>query len=281
MAFEPIVVARSLFLATTFVLFGTALFPRYSPDVRRRGPILPRSGRVALAALALTSALVWFAAFVHAAAQESEGFLDTAGAILFETGFGPVWLARIASLALLVIASFSGRELPVLVLSLVVVACEGWTGHAAAWSWLGSLNQALHALAAAAWIGALAALTLEVRDASRHPEGLSDAYAALSSFSGAGVILVVVIAATGAVNTWMALNGLPDPSRLYDRVLMLKIGLFGAMLAVAAANRYVLVPAMRMKGKLRALTLAIGVEQVLAALVLIDVSALGALSPAS
>jgi putative copper resistance protein D len=280
-AFELIVVARSLFLATTFVLFGTALFPRYSRDVRSRGPILPRSGRVGLAALALTSALVWFAAFVDAAMQESEGFLDTAAGILFETSFGPVWLTRFVSLALLLIASLSGRELPVLVLSFVVVACEGWTGHAAAWGWIGSLNQALHALAGAAWIGALCALTVEVRHASRHPERLSGAYAALSSFSGAGVILVVVIAASGAVNTWMAVKGLPDPSRLYDRVLILKIALFGAMLTVAAANRFVLVPAMRMKGELRAVTLAIGAEQVLAALVLIDVSALGMLSPTS
>jgi putative copper resistance protein D len=167
------------------------------------------------------------------------------------------------------------------VLSSVVVACEGWTGHAASWGWIGSLNQALHALAGAAWIGALSALAIEVRRASRDPDHVSHAYAALSSFSGAGVIFVAAVAATGAVNTWIALKGLPDPARVYDRVLIAKVGLFGGMLAVAAANRFVLVPAMRTSGKLRALTLAIGSEQVLGALVLIDVSALGALSPTS
>jgi putative copper resistance protein D len=277
---EYIIVARSVFLATTFVLFGTALFRRYSPEVRA-GPILPPSGRLALAGLALASALLWFTAFVDAAAQDGEGFLETASAILFETSFGPVWLIRFTSLALLLIASFTGRELPVLALSSVVVACEGWTGHAAAWGWSGSLNQALHALAGAAWIGALCALILEVRRASRHSERVSGAYATLSSFSGAGVILVALIAATGAVNTWMALKGLPDLTRLYDRTLVPKIGLFGAMLAIAAANRFVLVPAMGRTGRLGALTLAISFEQTLGILVLLDVSALGVLSPSS
>jgi putative copper resistance protein D len=280
MAFEQIVVARSVFLATTFVLFGAALFPHYS-GVGAQQPILPRPGRAILAPVALMAALVWFAAIVQAAAQEGEGVLETAYAILFETSFGPVWLIRLGALALLVVASFGGRDLPVLALSGAVVACEGWTGHAAAWRALASLNQALHALAGAAWIGALVALMLLLRRASRQPEHVEGACRALSSFSGAGVALVVVIAATGAVNTWMVLKGLPDPSRLYDRVLLAKVGLFLAMVAVAATNRFVLVPAMQTSGKLRAPTLAVAAEQVLGVLVLVEVGALGLLSPAS
>lgn len=279
MAFEQIVVARSVFLATTFVLFGAALFPHYSRAAPQQ--ILQRPGRVILACVALVAALVWFAATVGAAAEEGEGSLETAYAILFETSFGPVWLTRLGALALLVVASFSAGNLPVLALSAAVVACEGWTGHAAAWGTLASLNQALHALAGAAWIGALAALMLLLRRASRQPEHGAGACRALSSFSGAGVALVVVIAATGAVNTWMVLKGLPDPSRLYDRVLIAKVGLFLAMVAVAATNRFVLVPAMQTSRKLRAPTLAVAVEQVLGALVLVDVGALGLLSPAS
>ena len=280
MAFEQVVVARSVFLATTFVLFGAALFPHYS-RVAANQPILPRPGRVILASVALIAALVWFAAIVEAAAQEGEGSLETAYAILFETSFGPVWLIRLGALALLVVASFGARDLPVLALSGAAVACEGWTGHAAAWGALASLNQALHALAGAAWIGALVALMLLLRRASRQPEHVAGACRALSSFSGAGAALVVVIAATGAVNTWMVLKGLPDPSRLYDRVLIAKVGLFLAMVAVAATNRFVLVPAMQTSGKLRAPTLAVAVEQVLGVLVLVDVGALGLLSPAS
>ena len=73
----------------------------------------------------LASALVWFATFVVSTGQQDEGFLVTASAILFETSFGPIWLVRLASLALLVAASFSHREGRVLLLSSVVVACEG------------------------------------------------------------------------------------------------------------------------------------------------------------
>ena len=108
-------------------------------------------------------------------------------------------------------------------------------------------------------------------------------------FSAVGVSVVGVLVASGLVNTWM-LVGPTGIGRIltspYGQLLLAKLGLFGLMLALAAANRYRLTPQLD-----RALASNTGVhaaapvirsvlaETTLAFLVLVLVSWLGMLSP--
>src|SRR2546423_76619 len=63
----------------------------------------------------------------------------------------------------------------------------------------------------------------------------------LAAFSRVGVAVVLTVLATGLVNSWF-LGGLPGMGGLlttrYGLALTIKIGLFGAMLILAAQNRY-------------------------------------------
>jgi putative copper resistance protein D len=104
-----------------------------------------------------------------------------------------------------------------------------------------------------------------------------------------GVPLVAAVAASGLVNAWFLVG--PEAvgrllTTLYGRLLVLKLALFGLMLALAAANRFVLTAVLERAlraGPARSsqLTASVLMETALAAGVLTLVSWMGALPPAS
>ena len=62
--------------------------------------------------------------------------------------------------------------------------------------------------------------------------------AAARRFSEVGVVSVACLIATGLVNSWYLVGGVPGLlGTSYGRLLLLKLCLFAAMLAVATANR--------------------------------------------
>ena len=80
------------------------------------------------------------------------------------------------------------------------------------------------------------------------------------------------------------LEGRLDLARSYDRVLFAKVALFTMMVAVAALNRYRLVPRLTRSDPalvFRALSFTIVIELFIGAVVLLAVSALGLMSPYS
>ena len=80
------------------------------------------------------------------------------------------------------------------------------------------------------------------------------AVAATRRFSLLGTISVVALLASGVVNSWMLLGSPRDLMTTdYGRLLLLKIGLFAAMLAIAAVNRFHLTPRLPAAVALRAL----------------------------
>jgi putative copper resistance protein D len=141
-------------------------------------------------------------------------------------------------------------------------------------------NDAVHLLAAGAWLGALAAFVILLRSAPRAPETVR----VLADFSLVGMLAVAALAATGLVNAWLVLGGVtPLFTTLYGRLLILKVALFGLMLALAALNRFRLVPALESgldDGALRRLKAHVAGEQLLGLAVLLSVAVLGTLDPA-
>jgi putative copper resistance protein D len=177
---------------------------------------------------------------------------------------------------------------------LAVAGCSGlataslaWLGHAGAGE--GPLHllhlaaDALHVLAAAAWIGALAGLLLLARTDRGDPRRAT-LHRALQQFAGIGSLLVAVLVATGLANAWLivgpayALSGWTTP---FGRVLAAKLALFGVMLVLAARNRWQLTPALAARPDSAAATLrrSVTLEALAGLAVLALVAWLGTLEP--
>jgi putative copper resistance protein D len=98
-----------------------------------------------------------------------------------------------------------------------------------------------------------------------------------------GYVAVAILVGTGLVNSWFlvgsprALLNMPD-----GQVLIGKLVLFAAMLGLAAANRFLLVPSMiaALPGAASRLYKHVVSEQLLGVLILLTVSMLGTMRPA-
>jgi putative copper resistance protein D len=160
------------------------------------------------------------------------------------------------------------------------------TGHAGATPGsLGDLHlasDAVHLVAAGAWLGGLPPFVLLLATAERSADRTWTDAAAVATrrFSLLGTASVVALAATGTINTLILVGG---PAGLaetdYGRLLVLKICLFVAMVGVAAFNRLRLTPRLAQPGTIRRLRRNSLVETGLGLLVIAIVSALGTMAP--
>lgn len=114
------------------------------------------------------------------------------------------------------------------------------TGHAVTAGWPAQAVLALHSITVAFWLGAFWPLLVIVRTCPS-----TEAAAIVHRFSRLAMLLVAVLCATG-VGT--ALTRISDRAGLlasdYGRMLLFKVLFVAALLAVAAINRYRLLPAM-------------------------------------
>lgn len=168
-----------------------------------------------------------------------------------------------------------------------------WSGHGASGEGLAGLAQLVadvaHLLAAGLWLGALAALGADLTAARRDPAARAALTGALEGFAGVGSVLVAVIVATGAINTWILVTPAGAPrlfQSAYGLVLAAKLALFAGMLACAALNRLWLTPALHggravARDPLKTLRRSLVVETACGLGVLALVAALGILPPPS
>ncbi|WP_371425757.1 copper homeostasis membrane protein CopD [Tardiphaga sp.] len=304
-----LVVARFLHYAASTTLAGAAFFPLYAyayagaePEMlgRWRGKVLSWS-----ALLALISGLAWFCFSV---ANMSGALADVAdpevlSSVLHDTGFGVVWTARmvlavviVAAALLLPSRSTVWRDLLMSSLAAGLLASLAGAGHAQieeGWqSVLHIAADAAHLLAAGAWLGGLAPLGFILLGyAGIKPAPCAvDVDGVLMRFSGMGYAAVATLVGTGLVNSWLLVGSVSSlMNSAYGQILMAKLAFFAGMLALAAANRFWLVPALEAagrggtggidvwRGKLRTHVLS---EQGLGLLVLLCVSVLGTIRPA-
>ena len=267
---DPLVWARFLHFAATVSLSGLVIFHAFvgAPALSARGAdaatvrlIGDRLARLAWGsvALAVLSGVAMLAVQTANMGERplfdlwSDGLVAT---VLLDTDFGHVWLVRLALIVLLAAAlrpPYFGAPAPAwrraaaLALAVAFVAALAFAGHAAAGDGVeGVIHEAadvLHLVAAAAWVGALVPLAIVLAAAKDGGGGLAIARAATLRFSTLGVASVGTVLATGIVNTFelagtvAALFGTS-----YGRLLLVKIALFLAMLAIAAVNRMRLTP---------------------------------------
>ena len=141
-------------------------------------------------------------------------------------------------------------------------------------------NDALHLLAAAAWLGGLPMFALCLK-AYRDPRLSAGAVTAMRRFSFWGHFDVALVVLTGIVNVALTsgLGGLA-PTTPYRKLLAAKLVLVATMVALALFNRYVLAPRLTADGPAqRALMRSCVAEVVLGAAVVALVSLFGLLDP--
>ena len=246
------------------LLFGLPLFGLYAlrGAERLHGKVLPlRALAIWLSLTALGLSVLSIIAMTASMAGVALTEIDRASVnmMISETPMGYAWQTRIAALlmTLTIAIVMGGRKTPTwLVLvsmgSTVALGSLAWTGHGAASEGVAGARHLIadivHLIAAGAWIGALAALgALLFRPArTMSDEHIRLTHRALEGFSLVGTIIVALIVLSGLVNSWMLVGPqhlLSMASTLYGQVLIAKLVLFGAMLGLAAANRFRLTPA--------------------------------------
>ena len=287
------------------ILFGSSLFPYYAlaKNGSNRGCDTDMAAfvqRVAFYAslAALLSAIGWLGCEAVLMSGDANGYRDspTIRAVLGGTEFGEIWRWRL--LLLLLMPIFLGWRIfhrrtplawPVLASGVLLVASLAGVGHGAMglgfseWTHLG--NQALHLLAAAVWIGGLLSLFHAIRYIRNAGLGVEMLRHALDRFSLVGFIAVLLIVASGLLNSWFLVGSFRALfNTTYGQVLMVKVACFLFMVALALFNRLFLMP--RLSGaddgesSLRMLLRSVAAEQIFAILVVATVSLLGTLPPA-
>lgn len=207
------------------------------------------------------------------------------GTVLARTVFGHVWCIRLALLVLL--AALLRRQAASALVALALVASLAWTGHALGTNRLHVWVDAMHLIAATAWLGMLPLLGLVMMRAAGQPDAWGRlAVACAKSFFLPGVVAVAVLAASGVANTSWMIDSVADLWRTdYGRILALKLGLFALMVVLACRNHFAIVPrAERAAGApapLRTLRTSVITELGLGAAVLAVVAWLGVTPPAA
>jgi putative copper resistance protein D len=220
---------------------------RLAVDVERH---LRRAGAVAIALAVATTVAV----LPIETAEIGDGWsaaLDpaTIGGILATTTIGTPWLIQaVAAVALVAASIFSrrNRSAAIAFASAFVLVSLAFTGHAVmqqdAVGVAHRLNDAVHVLCAAAWLGGLVPLLLVLRRFDC-PEYRREAHLALGRFSTAGHVIMPLILVSGVINTALVLGRWPiDWSSPYQALLAAKIAVVVTMIALATANRYVFMP---------------------------------------
>ena len=300
--------ARLMQYAGACVLFGTPLFFLYGTRFQIEVRVVDRwawERRVlGIAALvALIGALTWIMAETF---QLRGDETDTIGpyavwTVLSQTRFGLACLIRIVLLMLSLAACIAIRCPNLLCrveifLGVAITSSFAWTGHGATQigktAGMHLAADLFHLLAAATWIGALLPLTV-LAFRARRSGVIADGAAlrqGLHAFSAIGLWVVAALALSGVLNSIFLLDlahWRDVPSSLYGKVLLAKLVLFGAMLALAALNRFRMTPALDRAferpsshaSAVHAARLALSMESLLAVLLLGAVSVLGTLAP--
>jgi putative copper export protein/mono/diheme cytochrome c family protein len=265
---DLLIVARAVHFAGTALTAGLVFFLLYvggpappAPEGVASSVLRLRARVLRMAWIALGAAMVAGAVWVLAQAAEigdvplaeavSRGVVWT---VLRATHFGLVADIRLGIAACLCASltfALNSRS-ACRIASACAAALLGtiaWTGHAAGTPGLiGAVHlgaDALHLIAAGAWIGGLPALGLTFDTAcfEDNPVWRQTVRTATSRFSLLGIASVGTLLATGSINTWVLAGSVPTLiGTAYGQLLLVKIALFVAMVSLAAINRLRLTP---------------------------------------
>jgi putative copper resistance protein D len=313
---DPLIYARAIHFAATMLVAGVVLFAVFIAAPAWRGAT--SNGVVAITVRTRLAVIVWIGLALTAIAGAAWLVLTAAAmsdlpaaqvfgggvlwTVLSQTTFGRAWLVRFVlacALAVTLPSLLSPRdhkspwlEITAVMLAAAFAGALAWSGHAA-----GGLGgeaiihpaaDVLHLIAAAAWVGALLPLIVLFAAAGADDASLAIARTATARFSILGIASVGTLLVTGIVNTFYLAGSVPALLHTdYGRLLLIKIALFLAMVAIAAVNRFQLTPQLLQQASiaagrnaLRRLRRNAAIEALAGAIVIVIVAALGTMPPA-
>jgi copper resistance protein D len=248
---------------TAMLAFGmSAYLWAYAPE-RLRLALSPIVRRFVLIAslVALITALAWLALESASMADDWSAAvnLEAIGAVLTDTAFGHAWALHLAlAVALVAVVAVNPRDgwAATSLVSAALLASLGLVGHAAmqtgAEGILHRANQAVHLMAAGAWIGCLVPFAMCLR-AYERDDLRKDTVRAMAGFSFWGQLIVSAIVLTGVANIALTSHHPPvPPTTPYGALLVAKLVVVVTMILLALFNRFVLAP--RLKTSANALT---------------------------
>jgi putative copper export protein len=272
-------------LVGTVLLLGSGVFARFvgpsdlAPDARRALAAGAAVGAVLVALGSLGDAVATLAR-VARTPPDLPFLLE----YLHATGHGRASLARTG--LVLVLGAWSatgpiGSRDPIARSTFAAAAASllltiSWSSHSAAMSATGLLADVAHLLASVPWAGSLLFLAvLRVWDA---PAALVGTVRRVGRL---GIVSVAVLATTGTVMSVLHLYGVEALTRTsYGLALVAKLALVTLVLAVAALNRFVLVPRLERGADPAPLQRAVRFEAVLLTAVLVATAVLTTREPA-
>jgi putative copper resistance protein D len=284
---DPLILVRFVHFAATVTAAGAVWFALLMA-APASGAALGRQLRkltwAALAVAALSGAvwLVWLTSDILGVPIADVWLRDGVFTVLTDTRFGQVWAARLGLIVLLAALLPWRRTLPLqAALAVPLIALPALTGHAGAapgQAAYGAIAADMaHLIAAGCWLGGLPAFALMLA-AGRTDDAL--VVRTTRRFATAAAASVATLLATGLINGLSLLNGPADlVATDYGQVLLIKVGLFGVMLVIAAVNRFHLTPALPATAARWALAGNTVAETMLGLGVLLLVGALGTLPP--
>ena len=298
MVADPLILVRGVHIAATLLACGTTAFVVIVAEPvgakARAGFAAFRYQLTVLTwlalALAILSGMAWLvllASDILGASLSAVCLHGGAWPVLFDTRFGLVWIVRLALALLLgvLILRPQTRSLQ-LAAAAALIALPALVGHAGATPGMTGdvhlVSDIVHLLAAGAWLGGLPAFALLLARARAKPSWGDVAVSATRRFSIVGVLSVGGLLATGLVNSWFLLGAPRDlVTTDYGRLVALKIGLFAAMITLAAVNRFYLTQRLPDSSALRTLKRNSIAEVGLGLCVVLFVAILGTLPPAA
>ena len=268
MVYLPLVIARWIHFVCVFVLFGSSFFWLY--EGRERSSVgpggLPRTLRATTillriaAPVAAISGVAWLACILINIARDYGSVVDPEDLRLFffETPFGKVSILRLALLAIGVVIAFlpwhgRWRFAALTLVSALLLITQAWFGHSVDGKGLYRASMitvyAIHVLATAAWVGGLPPLLFALIEQRRFGpyEARDCTLDVCSRFSLMAMIAVTLVVTSGIANAGFRVAGsfgkLLDSD--YGDVLLKKLAVVAAMLAVAYFNRFIAMPRLR------------------------------------
>jgi putative copper resistance protein D len=243
--------------AVFFIVFVAAPALRTAPDdARVRAALWPKLASIAWFSLvlALGSGAVWLVLTAASMSGEAPADVFSGGVlwtVLSQTHFGLAWTARFifaCILAAIFVPLLSAKPSRYWVDTAAVIAASAfagalaWAGHAVGGQDVEAIvhpaADILHLVAAAAWVGALVPLALLLTTVDKDDASVAIARTAVLRFSMLGITAVGTLLLTGIVNTWYLAGSIEAlTGTYYGQLLLAKIALFFAMVAIAAVNR--------------------------------------------
>ncbi|UUN87313.1 copper homeostasis membrane protein CopD [Pseudomonas extremorientalis] len=265
------------------LLFGLGLFGLYGD--RRLLNLQPLLRLAACLGVLLSVASLLVMTQAMSGAEDWQTLWPHLQMMLWQTELGWTWSLRMVALVL--VALNTGLAPLFGAIALVTLA---WAGHGVMHEGTQGLwhvlSDSAHLLAAAGWVGALAAFGLALRSTSL--PALQRLAHALAAFERMGMLFVAVLIGTGVANYLFVvgpnLDGITGGT--YALLLCVKLGVFGVMLGLAALNRSHFTPLLQRALAAGATTVAvkalrrsIALESAAVVLILALVAWLGTLAP--